>query len=73
MKDLGRSSNQRNQVVFSRIVYYHYTLGNTNMKLAKKIVFVILVNENYHKSAHLIINIPKGGTRNDGKANTAGN
>jgi hypothetical protein len=43
------------------------------MKLTKKIAFVILVNENYHKGARLIGNIPKGGTRNDGKANTTGN
>jgi hypothetical protein len=43
------------------------------MKLTKKIVFVILVNENYHKGAHLILNIPKGDKRNDGKTNTTGN
>jgi hypothetical protein len=43
------------------------------MKLTKKIVFVILLNKNYHKGAHMIVNIPKGDKRNDGKANTTVN
>jgi hypothetical protein len=42
------------------------------MKLTKKIVFVILLNENYHKGTHLIANIPKGDKRNDAKINTTG-
>ncbi|MFC2140745.1 CHASE4 domain-containing protein [Acidobacteriota bacterium] len=33
----------------------------------------ITLNENYHQGAHLIIKIPKGDKKNDGKANTAGN
>ncbi len=33
----------------------------------------ITLNEDYHQGAHLIIKIPKGEKRNDGKANTAGN
>jgi signal transduction histidine kinase len=33
----------------------------------------ITLNENYHKGAHLILNIPKGDKRNDTKTNTTGN
>ena len=33
----------------------------------------IALNENYHQGAHLIINIPRGGKRNDGKTDIADN
>jgi hypothetical protein len=43
------------------------------MRLTKKIVFVVLLNEDYHNGAHLIIKIPKGDKRNEGKTNITGN
>lgn len=33
----------------------------------------IMLNEDYHKGAHLIIKIPEGDKKNDGKTNTSGN
>jgi len=33
----------------------------------------IVLNEDYHKGAHLIIKIPKGDKKNDGKTNTSSN